>query len=110
MSLLMLFTLAESTTPDFLMLRFLLVVFLVRMWLPKALLLMIFPDPVFLKRFAAPRLVFIFGITYLLKSIRRPNAKKFNAFSAGGARRWIKGTPSPPRLPEGCRSSLSYIA
>jgi hypothetical protein len=53
------------STPDFLMLLFLLVVFLVRMWLPKALLLMIFPDPVFLKRFAAPRLVLIFGMSFL---------------------------------------------
>jgi hypothetical protein len=65
MSLLMLFAFAESTIPDFLMLRFLLVVFLVRMWFPKALLLTIFPDPVFLKRFAAPRFVFIFGMSYL---------------------------------------------
>jgi hypothetical protein len=65
MSLLMLFLFAELTTPDFLMLRFLLVVFFVRMWLPKALLLMIFPDPVFLKRFAAPRFVLIFGMSYL---------------------------------------------
>jgi len=38
----MLFTLAELITSDFLMLLFLLVVFLVRMWFPKALLLMIF--------------------------------------------------------------------
>jgi hypothetical protein len=66
MSLLMLFLFAESTTPDFLMLRFLLVVFFVRMWLPKALLLRIFPDPVFLKRFAAPRFVLSFGISYYL--------------------------------------------
>jgi hypothetical protein len=65
MSLLTLFTFAELSTPDFLMLLFLLVVFLVRMWLPKALLLMIFPDPVFLKRFAAPRLVLIFGMSSL---------------------------------------------
>jgi hypothetical protein len=65
MSLLMLFTFAELITSDFRMLLFLLVVFLVRMWLPKALLLMIFPDPVFLKRFAAPRLVFSFGMSSL---------------------------------------------
>jgi hypothetical protein len=65
MSLLTLFAFAELTIPDFLMLRFLLVVFLVRMWFPKALLLTIFPDPVFLKRLAAPRFVFIFGITFL---------------------------------------------
>jgi hypothetical protein len=37
--------------------------------LPKALLLIIFPDPVFLKRFAAPRFVLTFGISYLPISI-----------------------------------------
>jgi hypothetical protein len=66
MSLPMLFVFAELRTPDFLMLRFLLVVFLVRMWVPKALLRRIFPDPVFLKRFAAPRFVFSFEPIYLL--------------------------------------------
>jgi hypothetical protein len=33
------------------------------------LLLRIFPDPVFLKRFAAPRFVLSFGISYLPISI-----------------------------------------
>jgi hypothetical protein len=34
----------------------------VKMWLDPAFLYMNFPDPVFLKRLAAARLVFIFGI------------------------------------------------
>ena len=42
--------------------RFLLVVFFVRMWLACDLEYTIFPVPVVLKRFAAPRFVFIFGI------------------------------------------------
>ncbi len=53
---------AGSTIPDLRRLRFLLVDFLVRMWLVKALERFIFPDPVFLKRFAAPLFVFILGI------------------------------------------------
>jgi len=36
----------------------------VRMWLAKALLLLTFPDPVKLKRFAAPLCVLIFGIYF----------------------------------------------
>jgi hypothetical protein len=55
-----------STSPDFLRFRFLLVDFLVRIWLVKALERLIFPDPVSLKRLAAPRFVFIFGIILLL--------------------------------------------
>jgi hypothetical protein len=39
------------------------------MWLVKAWLLLIFPVPVFLKRFAAPRFVLILGIP--LSSIER---------------------------------------
>ena len=42
--------------------RFLLVDFLVRIWLEYALLRFNFPEPVFLKRFAAPLFVFIFGM------------------------------------------------
>jgi len=52
-----------STNPDFLRFRFLLVDFLVMV---KALERLICPDPVSLKRLAAPRFVFIFGITSLL--------------------------------------------
>lgn len=44
--------------------RFLFVDFLVRMWLLPARILLIFPFPVLRKRFAAPRLVFIFGIVF----------------------------------------------
>jgi len=43
--------------------RFLFVDFLVRMWLLPARIRLIFPFPVLRKRFAAPRLVFIFGIS-----------------------------------------------
>ena len=43
--------------------RFLFVDFLVRMWLLYARILLIFPLPVLRRRFAAPRLVFIFGIS-----------------------------------------------
>ena len=42
--------------------RFLFDVFLVRMWLLNALNLLIFPEPVTLKRFLAPLCDFIFGI------------------------------------------------
>jgi len=55
-------TLAESATALWRSRRVLLVGFLVRMWLLKALALTNLPVPVFLKRFAAPRFVFIFGI------------------------------------------------
>jgi len=53
----------SATRPGFLRFRLRLVDFLVRMWLLKALLLLIFPDPVVLNLFAAPRLVFILGMT-----------------------------------------------
>ena len=43
--------------------RFLFVDFLVRMWLLFARILLIFPLPVRRIRLAAPRLVFIFGIS-----------------------------------------------
>ncbi len=46
--------------------RFLLVDFLVRMWLLYARILLIFPLPVLRIRLAAPRLVFIFGISVVL--------------------------------------------
>lgn len=42
--------------------RFLLVDFLVKMWLWKACLRLIFPVPVILKRFFAPEFDFCFGI------------------------------------------------
>lgn len=55
-------TLSVPATKAFcLSLRFRFRSFLVRMWLPKALLLRIFPVPVFLKRLEAPLLVFSFG-------------------------------------------------
>ena len=50
--------------------RFLFVDFLVRMWLLFARILLIFPLAVRRRRFAAPRLVFIFGI-----SNRTPGAR-----------------------------------
>ena len=43
--------------------RFLFVDFLLRKWLLFARILLIFPLPVLRIRFAAPRLVFIFGIS-----------------------------------------------
>ena len=43
--------------------RFLFVDFLVRIWLLFARILLIFPFPVLRIRLAAPRLVFIFGIS-----------------------------------------------
>ncbi len=50
--------------------RFLFVDFLVRMWLLPARILLIFPLPVRRKRLAAPRLVFIFGISCSLGAER----------------------------------------
>jgi len=55
-----------SIIPDFRSLRFLLVVFLVRIWLAFDRAWTIFPVPVTLKRFAAPRFVFILGIVFIL--------------------------------------------
>ncbi len=46
--------------------RFRFVDFLVRMWLLYARILLIFPLPVLRSRLAAPRLVFIFGISVVL--------------------------------------------
>ncbi len=46
--------------------RFLFVDFLVRIWLLFARILLIFPLPVLRIRLAAPRLVFIFGISVML--------------------------------------------
>ena len=51
--------------------RFLFVDFFVRIWLLPARILLIFPFPVRRKRFAAPRLVFIFGM-----SSRTPGARR----------------------------------
>lgn len=53
---------AESTRSDLRRPRFLFVDFFVRIWLAKALLRFILPEPVAEKRLAAPLLVFIFGI------------------------------------------------
>src|SRR5688500_2680306 len=50
--------------------RFDLVVLLVRMWRLNALALTIFPVPVFLKRLAAPRCVFSFGMCLLVCRLR----------------------------------------
>jgi hypothetical protein len=57
--------LAASATADFLKRLFLLVVLLVKMWLPKALERIIFPLPVALNRLAAPLRVFILGMAKL---------------------------------------------
>jgi len=54
--------------------RFLFVDFFVRMWLLPARILLIFPFPVRRKRLAAPRLVFIFGISVVLLGPSRPLA------------------------------------
>ena len=54
---------AELTSVDERKRRFLFVDFLLRMWLLYARILLIFPVPVLRRRFAAPRLVFIFGIS-----------------------------------------------
>ena len=48
---------------------FRLVVFVVKIWLVKALFLRIFPVPVLLNLLAAPRFVFIFGIAYSTDSL-----------------------------------------
>jgi hypothetical protein len=58
-------TLVASTIADFRNRLFLLVVLLVKMWLPKALERTTLPLPVVLNRLAAPLLVFILGITIL---------------------------------------------
>lgn len=52
---------------DFLRFRLRFVVLLLRMWLRKAENRLIFPVPVFLKRLAAPRFVFIFGMSGLFR-------------------------------------------
>jgi len=52
----------ESTIFDFLRLRFRLVVFVVRIWLEKALFLEYLPVPVALNLFAAALLLLILGI------------------------------------------------
>ena len=71
--------------------RFLFVDFLVRMWLLFARILLIFPFPVLRKRLAAPRLVFIFGISscswgpeghWLRLFDRRENHRHHPAFKA----------------------------
>ncbi len=70
-------SLAECTRVDFLKVLFLLVVFFVRMWLAKALLLFTLPLAVTLKRLAAPLCVFIFGIlSPLLYSLFISSAKQ----------------------------------
>jgi hypothetical protein len=58
-----------STIPPLRRLRLFFLVLEVRIWLVNAWLLFIFPVPVFLKRFAAPRFVLIFGILISLLSI-----------------------------------------
>lgn len=60
-----------STVPGFLRVRFLFVVFFVKMWFAWDFENLIFPVPVTLKRFAAPRFVFIFGIVFVLSSLFR---------------------------------------
>lgn len=55
--------LVVSVTADFRNRLFLLVVLLVKIWLPKALDRRILPFPVALNRLAAPFLDFILGIT-----------------------------------------------
>src|ERR1044071_6828210 len=59
--------------------RFRLEVFLVRMWLLKALFRFTLPLPVTEKRFLAPRWLFIFGITRT-RSFRRENHRHRLAF------------------------------
>lgn len=56
------FVFAWSIKVDFRKFLFLFVDFFVRMWLLYAFILLILPDPVFVKRFAAARFVFTFGI------------------------------------------------
>jgi len=58
--------LVESATADFLNRLFLLVVLLVKIWLPKALERTIFPVPVVLNLLAAPRFDLILGIVISL--------------------------------------------
>jgi hypothetical protein len=57
--------LATSATADLRSRLFLLVVLLVKIWLPKALERIMVPFPVVLKRLAAPLLVLILGMTIL---------------------------------------------
>ena len=52
--------------PDFRRFRLRFVVFFVRIWLANDLEYVILPVPVTLKRFAAPRFVFIFGMLSIL--------------------------------------------
>ena len=56
----------ESTKSDCLIFRFALLLLRISIWLWFALFLFILPVPVKLKRLAALRLVFCFGIDYLL--------------------------------------------
>src|SRR5574340_645628 len=62
MSRLISFSLVLSRMADFRKFLFRLVVFVVRMWLAYALLLLTFPVPVSENRFAAPLCVFNFGM------------------------------------------------
>ena len=57
---------------------FRLVVFVVKIWLVKALFLRIFPVPVLLNLLAAPRFVFIFGIAYSTDSLLGTFASVFD--------------------------------
>ena len=79
-------SLVLCTKVDFLKFLFLFVVFLVRMWLAKALLRFTLPVPVTEKRLAAPLCVFIFGIIFtslfILTTLffRRHNHNHVSAF------------------------------
>ena len=62
----MAFELVLFTKVEALRFLFLFVLFFVKIWLPKAFLLLTFPVDVFRNRFAAPLFVFIFGTPSLL--------------------------------------------
>lgn len=70
--------LASFTNVDLRRLRLRLGDFFVKMWLVNAFLRLILPEPVSLKRFLAPLLDFIFGITSMISSFLIINRQALN--------------------------------
>lgn len=83
---------------------FLLADFFVRICRAKALLALIFPVPVFLNRFAAPRLVFIFGTIFSPQKQNFPSPR-FRVVTTGG-----RGSPLLDKTPVGLQGSIENLS
>ena len=83
---------------------FLLADFFVRICRAKALLALIFPVPVFLNRFAAPRLVFIFGTIFSPQKQNFPSPR-FRVVTTGG-----RGFPLLDKTPVGLQGSIENLS